>query len=262
MVHRSKPPRIAPRRGLPRSMALFRSKSRATRLQPAPPDEALDLPLTGEELRVLRDPEGQISEQYRRLRHAVQTLNPEGAPRSLFVTSAVRGEGKSVATLNLALSLSELPHLRICAVDSDFRHPSLERYLGLPRRQGLTEVLMGHLPMDQAIRQTSRRNLSIIGCGGGHSNPTELIGTDRARTVLHHLKRNFDYVIIDGPATLALSEASLLGSLTDGILLVVRLGSTARHLVEEAYTVLENLGGNIIGTCLTGAEERGEAYRY
>lgn len=243
-------------------MALFRSRSSATRLQPPPPDEAIDIPLLGEEMPVVMDPEGQISEQYRRLRHSIQTLNPEGAPRSLFMTSAVRGEGKSVATINLAMSFAELSHMRICIVDTDFRYPSIERYLGLPRRQGLTEVLLGQLPLAQATRQTSRKNLCVLGCGGGHPNPTELIGTDRARTVLHHLKRNFDYVLIDGPAALALSEASLVGSLCDGILMIVRLGSTPRHLVEETYTVLENLGGNILGVCLTGAEERGEHYYY
>jgi capsular exopolysaccharide synthesis family protein len=240
-------------------MALFRRRQAATGLLPAPPDEGLELPIEAEELAVLHDPTGQVSEQYRRLRHSIQTLNPEGAPRTLLITSSVRGEGKTIASLNLALALAELPHMRVCVVDSDLRYPSVERYLGLPRRQGLTEVLRGRLPLDQAVRRTSREGVSIIGAGERHPNPSEIIGHDRARTVMHHLKRNFDYVLIDGPPALALSDASLLGAMTDGVLLVVRLGVTPRHMVEESYHLLETLGGNILGTCLTGAEE---TYKY
>lgn len=235
------------------SMGFFRNRRLRQPLQPAPPDEASKIPALGDELVLLRDPHGPASEQYRRLRNSIQALNPDGAPRTVVITSAVEGEGKTVATLNLATALTELPRLRVVVLDGDFRAPSVERYLGLPRRQGITEVLRGDLPLDAAIRQTCVDRLDIIAAGEKPKNPSELMNVDRIKSVLHSLKRRYDYVLIDTTPALDLNDPSMLGAIADGILLVVRLGGAPRHLVEEAQQLLENLGGNILGTCLTGA---------
>ena len=140
-------------------------------------------------------------------------------------------------------------------IDGDLHHPALEGYLGLPRRQGLTEVLRGDLPMDQAVRQTSIKGVSVMGAGDLPSNPSELIGSDRMRTVLNRLRQRFSYVLIDTPEAMTISDASLLGAMADGVLLVVRLGETPRHYVEQAHNSLESMGGNVLGTCLTGGHE-------
>ena len=97
----------------PTPMALFRRKTTTARLQPAPPGEGKEIPITREELVMAVRPEGLIAEQYRRLRNSIQALNPDGAARTVLVTSAVRGEGKSVATLNLALAMVEVPRMRV-----------------------------------------------------------------------------------------------------------------------------------------------------
>lgn len=178
------------------------------------------------------------------------------------MTSAVRGEGKTVGTLNLGCALSELPRMRVLAVDADLHRPSLEGYLSLPRRQGLTELLRGQLHIDQAIRTTSVEGLSIVGSGARPQNPSELLGSDRLRTILHALKQRFDYVLLDTPPALAINDASLLGGIVDGVVLVVRLGSTQRHLVEQTANLLENLGGNLLGTVLTGSGEEDQSYAY
>jgi capsular exopolysaccharide synthesis family protein len=231
-------------------------------LQLAPPGEAVEIPASREELAVLRQPRGVIAEQYRRLRNSIQALNPDGAPRTVVLTSAVRGEGKSVGTLNLACSLCELPRMRVLVVDADLHRPSLESFLSLPRRKGLAELLRGKLHIDQAVRKTSIEGLSIVGAGARPRNPSELLGSERVRTVLHALKQRFDYVLLDTPPALAINDASLLGGLADGIVLVVRLGMTPRHLVEQAGNLLENLGGNLLGAVLTGAGEEDQSYAY
>ena len=202
---------------------------------------------------MLRDPQGVIAEQYRRLRNSILALNPDRASRTILMTSALRGEGKSVASLNLALSLVEQPRIRVVVLDADVRAPSIEGYLNLPRRQGLTELLRGELPLAAAIRQTSVRGLDVIGGGERPINPTEVLHLDRLKSILHQLKRDYDYVLIDSPPTINLNDASMFGAIADGIILVVRLGETPRHLVEQAQQMLENLGGNILGICLTGA---------
>lgn len=229
-------------------------------LEPADPDEARNTVADREELALVSSPRSQIAEQYRRLRNSIQALNPDGAPRTVVMTSAVRGEGKSVGTLNLACALAELPRMKVLVVDSDLHHPSIERYLGVPRRQGLTELLRGKIHIDQAVRQTSVEGLSIVGSGTLPQNPSELLGSDRIKTVLHSLKQRFDYVLIDTAPTLAINDASLLGAVADGVVLVVRLGTTPRHYVEQAHNLIENLGGNVLGTCLTGAGEEDQAY--
>ena len=240
-------------------MGLFRKKISSDVLLPAVPGADQELPITADELVVTTHPRSQIAEQYRRLRNSIQALNPDGASRTVAVTSAVQGEGKSVATLNMALALAEVPNLRVLVIDGDLQQPSLENYLGLPRCQGVTEVLRGALSLDQAVRQTSLPGLSLIGAGASPKNPSQLMGSDRLRSVVHQLKRRFDYVLIDTAPALVINDASLLGAISDGIVMVIRLGYTPRHLVEQAYNLLESLGGNVLGTCLTGAAEEDEA---
>ena len=241
-------------------MALFNPDD--ADLEPAPPDEAAQIAATREELALLREPRGRIAEQYRRLRNSIQALNPDGAPRTVAMTSALAGEGKSVATLNLALALAEMPRTKVLVVDADLHRPSIEAYLELPRRQGLSELLRGKLPLDRAVRRTSLEGLSVIGSGARPQTPSELLGSDRLRTVLHSLKQRYDYVLMDTPPALAINDASLLGAVADGVILVVRLGSTARHYVDQAQNLLENLGSNLLGTCLTGAGEADQVYAY
>ena len=226
-----------------------------TGIEPAPAGEAEAVPVTREELAIITAPRGQIAEQFRSLRNSIHALNPDGGSHTLVLTSAVRGEGKTVAALNLAFAMAELPGTQILVLDADLHHPAAEGYLGLPRRQGLTEVLSGALAVDQAIRQTSVAGVSIMGAGRLPANPSQLLGSDRMRSLLNRLRQRFSYVLIDTPEAMTISDASLLGAMADGILLVVRLGGTPRHFVEETHNALEALGGNVLGTCLTGAQQ-------
>ena len=241
----------------PMSMTLFSSRSSDdTSLQPAAPGEDREIPVRREELVLQSAPDSHTSEQVRRLRNSLQALNPDGASRSILVTSSIEGEGKTVGTLNLALALAELPQLKVLVLDADFRNPGVERYLGLPRRQGFTEVLQSRLKLDQAIRSTSVPHLDIVGAGEQPLNPAELLNLDRVRAVLNAVKRRYDYVLVDSPAVLSLNHPSVLGTVVDGILMVVRLGMTPKPMVEEAYGMLETMGGNVLGTYLTGSQAR------
>ena len=223
-------------------------------LQPADPEEARRVPIRREEIAMAVAPRSRIAEQFRALRNSIQALNPDGAPRSIVLTSAVRGEGKSVAAINLALALAEVPGTHVLLVDADLHAPSLESYLDLPRRAGLSELLGGRVGMDRAIRATSVPNVSLLAAGELPVNPTELIGSERMRTLLGACKQRFSYILIDTPEASTISDAALLGSVCDGVVLVVRLGSTPRHIVEQTYNMLETMGGNVLGTCLTGGE--------
>jgi capsular exopolysaccharide synthesis family protein len=238
----------------------FTKKRSNEPLAPPNPAEDRSIDLNSEELALLRQPRSAIAEQVRQLRNSIQALNPDGAPRTMVVTSSVAGEGKSVGTLNLALAFAELPRMRVLVLDADLHRPSIEEYLGLPQRQGLTELLRGELALDQAVRQTSVANLCVMGPGRLPEKPSELLGSERLKTVLAQLRQRFDYVVIDTPPALAINDSAMLGALVDGIVLVVRLHATQRHLVEQAYNLLEIMGGNVLGTMLTAAGEPDKAY--
>lgn len=231
-------------------------------LQPAPPEEARTIPALREELVILREPRGQRAEQFRGLRNSIHSLNPDGASHTLVVDSAVRGEGKTVVSINMAIALAELPGTEVLLVDADLHAPSIERFLSLPRRKGLSDVLSGSFPVDQALRVTSIPGVSVLGAGSLPKNPSELIGSDRMRALMNRVKQRYSYVIIDTPQSTTISDSSQLGAMADGILLVARLMTTPRHLIEQTYNTLESLGGNVLGMCLTGAALRDTAYYY
>jgi capsular exopolysaccharide synthesis family protein len=228
----------------------------ASPLVPADPDHDRRLPIRREEIVMIGDPRSHIAEQFRGLRNSIHALNPDSASRTIVVTSALPGEGKTVAALNLAVCMAELPGIHVLVVDANLHRPAVEEYLGFGRRQGLAEVLGGKLPLDRAIRLTAIPNLSVMGAGELPANPSEWLGSDRMRSLLHQLKQQFSYILIDTPEALTISDASLLGAMADGILLVVRLGKTPRHFVEQTHNQLEALGGNVLGTCLTSATIR------
>jgi len=230
-------------------------------LQVADPDEGRVIPLTREELVLVHAPRGQIAEQFRALRSSIVTLNPEGAPRTLVVTSALRGEGKTVAAVNLALALAEMPANQLLVVDANLHTPGVEELLGLPRRQGLADLLAGRLTMDKALRSTSIQRLSVIGAGTVPRNPSELLASERMRALLRTLKQRFSYVILDTPEATTTSDASVLGAVVDGVLLVARQGWSPRHYVEAAYNQLTALGGNVLGTLLTSSHQEDTAKR-
>jgi capsular exopolysaccharide synthesis family protein len=235
-------------------MSASQSAPSAAPLPIGNPDESRKVPVTREELVIASAPGSQHAEQFRALRNSLVALNPDGASRTVVLTSALRGEGKSVATLNLALALAELPSVRVLAIDACLRSGGLEDLLGLPRAQGLTELLSGRLPLDQAIRPTSVQGVSIVGPGAAPRNPSELLASDRMRTLLRTLKQRFSYVLIDTPEATTTSDANLLGAMADGVVVVVRLGSTPKSYVEQTCRTLESLGANLLGTCLTGAQ--------
>ncbi len=206
---------------------------------------------------MISNPRGQIAEQFRNLRNSITALNPDGAPRTVVITSAISGEGKTVAAVNLAIAMAELPGNEILLVDSDLHHPGIEAYLGQERHQGFADVLRGRCALGGAIRPTCVDGLSVMGAGTLPENPSKLLGSERTRVVLNMLKQRYSYVLIDTPEALSISDASMIGAMADGILLVVRLGYTAKHLVEQTHNQLETLGGNVLGTCLTGGDASG-----
>ncbi len=200
---------------------------------------------------LLHDPAGFRAEQVRGLRNKLIAMNPDGAPKTLVVTSAIRGEGKSVTAINLAMAFAEMERMPVLLVDGDLRAPSVERYLNLNEQAGLSDILMGRAGLEHVVRESVYRNLAVMGAGTRLTGPSELLTAPRFEELLLRLKERYQYVIVDTPPVLPSTDASVMAARADGCLLVVRLERSSKALTREAIKNLTDLGANMLGTFVT-----------
>jgi capsular exopolysaccharide synthesis family protein len=196
---------------------------------------------------MFHEPAGYRAEQVRALRNRLVAMNPDGEPKTLVVSSAVRGEGKTITALNLAMALAELERHQVVLVDGDLRRPSCERYLNMNPEPGLSDVLLGRAPVDRVLRPVGYRQLMLLGAGTRVGNPAEVLGSSRLDELLHRLKERFQYVVIDSPPVLPSTDAGVLSSRTDGTLMVVRLERSLKKQTRDAVRALHEMGGNVLG---------------
>jgi receptor protein-tyrosine kinase len=205
---------------------------------------------------LFHEPAGFMAEQVRALRNRLLALNPDGEPKTLVVTSAVREEGKTVTALNLAMAFAELERHEVCVVDADLRRPSCERYLNLNPAPGLSDVLLGNVGIEKALRDIGHRKLRLLSAGAAVGNPAEVLAQGRIDELYSRLKERFQYVVIDTPPVLACTDAGVLAARADGTLLVVRLEKSLKAQTRDAVRNLQDLGANVLGTFV--AEVRGQ----
>ncbi|MCR9247119.1 MAG: CpsD/CapB family tyrosine-protein kinase [bacterium] len=201
---------------------------------------------------MFHEPAGFRAEQVRSLRNRLVAMNPDGEPKTLVITSAVRGEGKSVSALNLAMAFSELEWQKVVVVDADLRRPSCERYLNLNPGPGFSDVLLGNATLDEALRPAGYRNLQLLGAGSTVGNPAEILGVSRIDDLFQRLKERFQYIVIDTPPVLPSTDAGVLSARADGTLMVVQLEQSLKGQTRDAVRVLSDMGGNVLGTFVNG----------
>jgi tyrosine-protein kinase Etk/Wzc len=192
-------------------------------------------------------------EAFRNLRTGLIWSDGGEQLRTLVVTSAAPGEGKTMTAANLAVTLA-YDGLRVLLVDCDIRRPRIHGLFQLPRAPGLMELLRASsdpdAPAPRAIRETPVARLSVLTCGALPVNAANLLSGTRMRVLLAELQEQFDIIVLDTPPVLATADASIVASLTDGVLLVVRAGATDRNAAQRAYQQLANVGARVVGTVL------------
>jgi protein-tyrosine kinase len=197
------------------------------------------------------------AEQFRTLRSRLDRLRRERHLRTLLVTSTVPAEGKTFVTLNLGQAIACQHERRALLIDADLRASSLHVPLGAPSSPGLADFLRGEADEFSIIQADAQNNLFFIPAGRPVPNPAELLSNMRLRGLLDQLGPAFDWVILDAPPALPVADAGVLAGLCDGVLFVVRAGSTAFDLAQVACQ--EFRAKNLVGIILNRAEER-EAY--
>ena len=182
-------------------------------------------------------------------------------PRVLLVTSTLPGEGKSTIAMQLAMTLAER-NLKTLLVECDLRRPTFSKRFGVGNRGGLTLWLAG-IESTPPTQHFVRSGLSVISSGPPTPNPVALLHSDRMRTLLSDAQKAFQFVILDAPPVMGLADARVLAPIADGVIVVIRAGSTQKPSIERACILLESAGANVLGTVLNGAEmDEASSYYY
>jgi exopolysaccharide/PEP-CTERM locus tyrosine autokinase len=203
---------------------------------------------------VNRNPCEEVTEEYRKLKSVVFELTRQGAfHNTLLVTSDLPGAGKTLTALNLALTMANEYDHTVLLVDADLRKPSVHERLGIQAEKGLLHCLTEGYPLEKALVRTGIGKLVVLPAGGTADDPAELLASNRMRDLIAELKARYPdrYVLFDTTPVLPFAEASVLGTMVDGILFVVRERQTRSDHLQEALAMLQ--GGNLLGVVYNDA---------
>ncbi len=210
-----------------------------------------------DKLITLRYPKSPISEAYRAMRTNLQYSSLDEPIRTLVVTSANPKEGKSTTLSNLGIVMAQSGK-SIVLVDADLRRPMLHRIFQVQNKRGLTDLLLQETPvLDGCLQQTGIENLRILTSGPLPPNPSELLGSKKMQHLMDVLTAEADVVLFDTPPALAVTDAVVLGSQTDGVLLVTDAGKTRRGAARLAVENLRKVGATLTGVAMNRLSPRG-----
>lgn len=209
---------------------------------------------------VLKEPTSVVAESYRALRTSILLSTASHAPQVLLVTSSQPNEGKTSISLNLSLSLAQRGG-RVLIIDGDLRRPAIAKQFGMVNEKGLSSILAGVHKLDEALQSTERApSLWVLPAGPYPPNPAELLSSSRMRELLSELRERFDYLVVDTPPSLILTDATILSTLVDGVILVVESGVTSRAALTRTYRILTSAGGRVLGVVLNKVNLRYDWY--
>jgi len=195
-------------------------------------------------------PESFASEQFRTLRGRIDSLATQQLIKTVAVVSANPDEGKSTASINLAIVTSMSVGRKVLLVDCDLRRPKIHTSLGLEPVVGLGEVLTGEASVEDAIMRADGVSLDVLPVRSRPSNPSELLASDAMKETIEKISGLYDQVIFDTPACLGLPDAKTITELSDGIVLVVRAATTPKQDIETVLEILDQR--RVLGLLLNG----------
>ncbi len=216
-----------------------------------------------EKLITVAHPKSPISEAYRVLRTNLQFSSLDKPLKTLVITSPNPTEGKSTTVANLGVVMAQAGK-SVIVVDADLRRPVQHRIFGVENREGLTDMLLDETPtLNGRLKETGVENLHLLNTGPLPPNPSELLGSQRMRDLIERLKEEADIILFDSPPSLAVTDASVLATQTDGVLLVADVGRTRKSFARQGVERLRQVGANLVGVVLNRLRSgRGGYYHY
>ena len=206
-------------------------------------------------------PRSPISESFRSLRTNLELSGIEKSASSLVVTSAGASEGKSTVISNLAIAYAQFG-MKVLLVDGDMRKPTIHKMFSTPKKPGLANMITKRSKMDESIFKTEIDNLYVMPAGSLPPNPSELLGSRAMKELFTQLRKQFDKIFFDAPPLMAVTDAALLGSMTDGVLLVARAGEAQKEVVVHLQQEMKNTKIRIAGTVLNDVNPKNTSSGY
>jgi protein-tyrosine kinase len=198
---------------------------------------------------MVEEPLSNISEQYRAIRTNIEFSSADTLLKVIMVTSANMSEGKSTTVSNLAVSFAQQGK-KVLLIDADMRKPTVHYIFNQKNSNGLSSILTRHSTLGESILSTHVQGLDIITSGIIPPNPSELLGSNTMKELLEALRTAYDIILIDTPPILPVTDAKVLSAVADGIILVLKSGSTEVEDVKKVKILLESVSTKVIGTVL------------
>jgi polysaccharide biosynthesis transport protein len=226
---------------------------------PAPPSPASS---EANALAMIDDARSPIAESYRHLRTSLLLSSAGQPPKTILVTSSQPSEGKTTTAINTGFMLAQTG-AEVLIIDCDLRRPRLHAHFDIPNTRGLTNWLSGETDVDVLLQTYEKQpNLKLLTSGPIPPNPAELLGSDEMRKLLGALGERFAHIIIDSPPVISFTDASILSTMSDGVVLVVHGGKSSRAVVRRAKQQLMDVGAHIFGVVLNNVKTETQDYYY
>jgi capsular exopolysaccharide synthesis family protein len=200
-----------------------------------------------------------VSEAYRALRTSILLSAAGRPPKTILITSGQPGEGKTTTVINTAISLAQLGS-SVLIIDADLRLPSAHKGFSVKRTRGLSTFLSQDIPLDGMIQKLQLPNLYLLPCGPIPPNPAELISSEKMREMLEMLETRFDYILIDSPPLMYVTDPLILSTLVEGVVLVVQGGKCTRDVLRQSRQMLGSVSAKILGVVLNNVTSKHQKY--
>jgi len=207
-------------------------------------------------------PRSQMAESYRALRTSLLLTFAGGPPKVILITSALPEEGKTTTSVNSAIVLAQ-KGTRVLLIDADLRRPSIHKTLGMGPKIGLSNVLTGTATLQQAIiPSTILPELFILPAGTPPPNPAELLASTKMKDILDELRKHYDHIVIDSPPTLSVTDAVVISTGADAVVLVIRSGHTTKPALRRARDILLQVNARVCGVLVNAVDLNSPDYYY
>ncbi|HBY18875.1 MAG TPA: hypothetical protein DEH00_06860, partial [Candidatus Marinimicrobia bacterium] len=210
------------------------------------------------------DPKSPVSEAYRSMRTNIELSGVDKSIKSVVITSAGPGEGKSTTIANLAIAFAQMDQ-KTLLVDTDMRRPVLQKVFKVPRVPGIADIITGTNTIEECIHETSVENLYILPSGNLPPNPSEMLGSKKMREIYQTLTEQYDKIFFDAPPIIAVTDASLLAKLCDGLVVVVKSGVTHDEALDQVQNIVQQIKLPMLGAvinAITPKHMKGGSYYY